>query len=128
MSDSGAPASPPSAPSPPPSSKFLAALRTISPVSDLPALASYPCARDSLLFGITLGVSVGVVRFLFASRGRPLPAGALRGATTATAGARASGSVLESSNWAVGGFGVGSLGAWYVVLLLLCDCSTVLTH
>lgn len=79
------------------SNNFATALSTISPLEDLQRLPSIPCARYSLLFGIIAGTSVGALRFVF-SRGTG-------------AGGRMS-EVGRAANWAVGAWGVGSLGAW----------------
>ncbi|SCZ90625.1 BZ3500_MvSof-1268-A1-R1_Chr1-3g02109 [Microbotryum saponariae] len=89
---------PPSTPSKP---GILDALHTISPLDDIKKLPSIPCARYSLLFGIVAGVSVGALRFLFGTR---------RGGW-ATQAPRWS-QVGVAANWAVGAWGVGSLGAW----------------
>ncbi|SGY33374.1 BQ5605_C002g01488 [Microbotryum silenes-dioicae] len=91
-------ATPPSTPSKP---GILDALHTISPLDDIKKLPSIPCARYSLLFGIVAGVSVGALRFLFGTR---------RGGW-ATQAPRWS-QVGVAANWAVGAWGVGSLGAW----------------
>ncbi|POY75528.1 hypothetical protein BMF94_1431 [Rhodotorula taiwanensis] len=89
---------------PAPKATVLDAMRTIDPVSDLQRLPNMPCARYSLLFGIVAGVSVGALRFLFARTGRR---GTLRG------GAEGPWSqVGVAANWAVGAWGVASLGAW----------------
>ncbi|BGP20105.1 hypothetical protein JCM10213_002644 [Rhodosporidiobolus nylandii] len=83
---------------------ILDAARTISPVSDLQRLPDIPCARYSLLFGIVAGAAVGGLRFVFSRTGRR---GALYGGDKGPWG-----EVLTAANWAVGAWGVGSLGAW----------------
>lgn len=80
------------------------AVRTIDPLSDLQRLPNMPCARYSLLFGIVAGVSVGALRFIFSRAGRR---GTLRGGS----GSPWSEAAI-AANWAVGAWGVGSLGAW----------------
>lgn len=89
---------------PAPKATVLDAMRTIDPVSDLQRLPNMPCARYSLLFGIVAGVSVGALRFLFARTGRR---GTLRGGTEGPWS-----QVGVAANWAVGAWGVASLGAW----------------
>ncbi|GAA5877318.1 hypothetical protein JCM3774_001635 [Rhodotorula dairenensis] len=80
------------------------AVRTIDPLTDLQRLPNMPCARYSLLFGIVAGVSVGAMRFVFSRAGRR---GSLRGGTE-----NPWSEVAVAANWAVGAWGVGSLGAW----------------
>ncbi|GAA6048684.1 hypothetical protein JCM3770_002020 [Rhodotorula araucariae] len=82
----------------------LDAAKTIRPLEDLQRLPQMPCARYSLLFGIVAGVSVGCLRFVFsrtARRGTLMGGGSGRWAEVGAA-----------ANWAVGAWGVGSLGAW----------------
>ena len=139
--DRSSSASSPAASSSNPPSKFLAALSTINPTTDFANLTTYPCARYSLLFGITAGFSVGLLRFLFSTRrtGLRIPTNVAQGsvkqggntaAMNAGAAAREAGTaegiargkgkgrgweeVGNASNWAVGAFGVASLGAWCV--------------
>ncbi|GAA5908539.1 hypothetical protein JCM8208_002658 [Rhodotorula glutinis] len=84
----------------------LDAAKTIRPLEDLQRLPNMPCARYSLLFGIVAGVSVGSLRFVFSRTAR-------RG--TLMGGGGGSGRWAEvgaAANWAVGAWGVGSLGAW----------------
>ncbi|GAA6060578.1 hypothetical protein JCM10212_006813 [Sporobolomyces blumeae] len=80
----------------------LDAVKSINPVQDLQRLPSMPCARSSLLFGIVAGASIGGLRFLFSRGGR----GSLAG------GNNRWGEVGSAANWAVGAWGIGSLGAW----------------
>ncbi|GAA6021406.1 hypothetical protein JCM11491_006698 [Sporobolomyces phaffii] len=91
-----------SAPSPPQKPTVLDAVKTINPVQDLQRLPSMPCARTSLLFGIAAGAAVGGLRFLFSRGGRGTLAG----------GNDRWGEVGAAANWAVGAWGVASLGAW----------------
>ncbi|BGP43530.1 hypothetical protein JCM10449v2_007565 [Rhodotorula kratochvilovae] len=84
----------------------LDAAKTIRPLEDLQRLPQMPCARYSLLFGIVAGVSVGCLRFVFSRTAR-------RG--TLMGGGGGAGRWVEvgaAANWAVGAWGVGSLGAW----------------
>ncbi|GAA5864058.1 hypothetical protein JCM8547_005121 [Rhodosporidiobolus lusitaniae] len=101
------PTSPPSeaGPSQPPQKlTILDAARTISPLQDLQKLPQIPCSRNALLFGIVAGASVGGLRFVFSRTARR---GALYGDSRGPWG-----EVLTAANWAVGAWGVGSLGAW----------------
>ncbi|GAA5945674.1 hypothetical protein JCM3775_000006 [Rhodotorula graminis] len=84
----------------------LDAAKTIRPLEDLQRLPNMPCARYSLLFGIVAGVSVGCLRFVFSRTARR---GTLMGGG-GDAGRWAE--VGAAANWAVGAWGVGSLGAW----------------
>ncbi|GAA5917723.1 hypothetical protein JCM6882_009361 [Rhodosporidiobolus microsporus] len=84
---------------------ILDAAKTISPVSDLQRLPQIPCARQALLFGIMAGASVGGLRFIFSRVGGRR--GSLYGG-----GGSAWGEVGTAANWAVGAWGIGSLGAW----------------
>jgi hypothetical protein len=61
-----------------------------------------PCARSSLLFGIVAGASIGGLRFIFSRGGR----GTLNG------GNNRMGELGAAANWAVGAWGIASLGAW----------------
>lgn len=90
---------------PPQKATVLDAVRTIDPLSDLQRLPNMPCARYSLLFGIVAGVSVGAMRFVFSRAGRR---GSLRGGGPESPWSE----VAVAANWAVGAWGVGSLGAW----------------
>jgi len=72
------------------------ALSTINPLADLQRLPQVPCARYSLMFGILAGSSVGALRFVFSRAGRP----------------KSWSEAVTAANWAVGTWGVGSLGAW----------------
>ncbi|GAA5970657.1 hypothetical protein JCM3765_001184 [Sporobolomyces pararoseus] len=80
----------------------LDAVKTINPVQDLQRLPSMPCARSSLLFGIVAGASIGGLRFIFSRGGR----GTLNG------GNNRMGEFGAAANWAVGAWGIASLGAW----------------
>lgn len=82
-----------------PQSDLSRALSLINPLSDFKSLPSIPCARYSLLFGILAGASVGSLRFIFA-RGSGLK------------GASRWSEIGAATNWAVGAWGVGTLGAW----------------
>ncbi|GAA5850437.1 hypothetical protein JCM9279_001416 [Rhodotorula babjevae] len=84
----------------------LDAAKTIRPLEDLQRLPNMPCARYSLLFGIVAGVSVGCLRFVFSRTARR---GTLMGGG---GGAGRWAEVGAAANWAVGAWGVGSLGAW----------------
>lgn len=84
----------------PPQSEFVTAVKSISPLTDLANLPSVPGARYALLFGIVAGVSIGSLRFLFSRGGK---------------GKGRFGEIGAAANWAVGAFGVASLGAWYVL-------------
>jgi len=90
----------------------LDAAKTIRPLEDLQRLPNMPCARYSLLFGIVAGVSVGCLRFVFSRTARR---GTLMGGG---GGAGRWAEVGAAANWAVGAWGVGSLGAWCVLVLL----------
>lgn len=94
------------APIPPtePQSAFITALYSINPLQDFASLPSIPCARYSLLFGILAGASVGSLRFIFAR------SSALKGASRWS-------EIGAATNWAVGAWGVGTLGAWLVFYL-----------
>ncbi|KAK4049260.1 hypothetical protein OIV83_004196 [Microbotryomycetes sp. JL201] len=99
----------------PPAPSFTDALRTINPLQDLQKLPSVPCARFSLLFGIVAGTSIGTLRFLFSHSGSwSRRVGSLRTkAAPATAQHdRRWQNVGTAANWAVGSWGVASLGAW----------------
>ena len=98
-------ASPADATPQPQKATVLDAVRTIDPLSDLQRLPNMPCARYSLLFGIVAGVSVGAMRFIFSRAGRR---GSLRGGGAESPWSE----VAVAANWAVGAWGVGSLGAW----------------
>lgn len=89
----------------------LDAAKTIRPLEDLQRLPNMPCARYSLLFGIVAGVSVGCLRFVFSRTARR---GTLMGGG---GGAGRWAEVGAAANWAVGAWGVGSLGAWCVCCL-----------
>ncbi|GAA5926591.1 Cox20p [Sporobolomyces koalae] len=80
----------------------LDAVKTINPVQDLQKLPSMPCARSSLLFGIVAGASIGGLRFIFSRGGRGTLAG----------GNNRLGEIGAAANWAVGAWGIASLGAW----------------
>jgi len=90
--------SPSSDPSRPPPSQptVMAAISTISPLEDLQRLPQIPCARYSLMFGILAGSSVGALRFIFSRAGR----------------SKSWSEAATAANWAVGTWGLGSLGAW----------------
>ena len=88
--------------SPPQKPTVLDAVKTINPVQDLQRLPSMPCARTSLLFGIVAGASIGGLRFVFSRGGR----GTLNG------GNNRWGEMGAAANWAVGAWGIASLGAW----------------
>ncbi|GAA5872173.1 hypothetical protein JCM16303_001000 [Sporobolomyces ruberrimus] len=94
------PSSSPSSPSQKPT--VFDAVKTINPVQDLQRLPSMPCARTSLLFGIVAGASIGGLRFIFSRGGRGTLAG----------GNNRWGEMGAAANWAVGAWGIGSLGAW----------------
>ena len=68
----------------------LDAVKTINPVQDLQRLPSMPCA------------SIGGLRFIFSRGGR----GTLNG------GNNRLGEFGAAANWAVGAWGIASLGAW----------------
>ncbi|GAA5985627.1 hypothetical protein JCM10908_007048 [Rhodotorula pacifica] len=104
MASTSRPDAPPVTDSAPQKATVLDAVRTIDPLSDLQRLPNMPCARYSLLFGIVAGVSVGAMRFIFSRTGRR---GSLRGGTESPWS-----EVAVAANWAVGAWGVGSLGAW----------------
>lgn len=92
---------------------FTDALRTISPLEDLQKLPSIPCARFSLLFGIVAGTSIGTLRFLFAnSSSWKKQVGTLAAGATGRGQDRRWSSLGSAANWAVGSWGVASLGAW----------------
>ncbi|GAA6008331.1 hypothetical protein JCM10207_000088 [Rhodosporidiobolus poonsookiae] len=115
MSSPPPPSSSPASPAAPPPSgdsqtppapqkpTILDAAKTISPLQDLQKLPSVPCARQALLYGIVAGASVGALRFVFSRVGRR---GTLYGADGPW------GAIGSAANWAVGAWGVGSLGAW----------------
>ncbi|KAK4047426.1 hypothetical protein OIO90_006171 [Microbotryomycetes sp. JL221] len=91
---------------------FTDALKTINPWQDIQKLPQVPCARFSLLFGIVAGTSVGTLRFLFMHSGSwSRQVGRLKAATTSNVDTRWS-NVGSAANWAVGTWGVASLGAW----------------
>ncbi|KAF8315751.1 uncharacterized protein EI90DRAFT_310087 [Cantharellus anzutake] len=46
---------------------LIDAIRTIQPVDDLKKLPTYPCARESLMYGIASGAAIGAVRTMNAS-------------------------------------------------------------
>ncbi|GAA5821025.1 hypothetical protein JCM11251_001926 [Rhodosporidiobolus azoricus] len=95
----------PSSPSSSQKPSLLDAAKTISPVSDLQRLPQIPCARQALLFGIMAGASVGGLRFIFSR------VGGRRGSLYGGA-AGGWGDIGTAANWAVGAWGLGSLGAW----------------
>lgn len=74
-----------------------------------------PCARSSLLFGIVAGASIGGLRFIFSRGGR----GTLNG------GNNRMGEFGAAANWAVGAWGIASLGAWYVETHLVTAIATL---
>ncbi|GAA5981569.1 hypothetical protein JCM11641_004100 [Rhodosporidiobolus odoratus] len=82
---------------------ILDAARTISPITDLQRLPEIPCSRNSLLFGIVAGAAVGGLRFVFSRTARR---GRLYGGESGWS------EIGSAANWAVGAWGVGSLGAW----------------
>ncbi|KAM0790490.1 hypothetical protein ACM66B_003364 [Microbotryomycetes sp. NB124-2] len=111
------PTSSPSSSSSSGGASFTDALKTISPLTDLQKLPSIPCARFSLLFGIVAGTSIGSLRFLFSHSGSwSRRVGSLKTAAAAAGGGggydRRWQNVGSAANWAVGSWGVASLGAW----------------
>ncbi|CAE6518183.1 unnamed protein product [Rhizoctonia solani] len=70
-------------------SRTLEAIKRIDPVQDFKRIPSMPCARESLLYGIGTGASIGGIRFI------------------------SSRSILTSCHWAIGTFVLVSSFSWY---------------
>lgn len=83
----------------------MQAVRRINPLEDLKALPQVPCARSSLLFGMTSAAGIGTIQ-IFSGRG--MYSGACGSTLTSTPGIR------TATNWTMATFLIVTVFGWYV--------------